>query len=55
MHAESGDGEAKFRLWPEGVVVSSVGFDRRKLAELVPVAHTKRDGTAGSWNEFFGS
>ena len=34
VHAESGDGKAKFWLYPEVIVAWSAGYSRRQLFEL---------------------
>lgn len=53
IHAESGEGEAKFWLYPDVRVASSAGFDRRTLAELMKVVEEHRELIERAWNEYF--
>ena len=53
IHAESGDGEAKFWLYPEVTIANSAGFNRKQLANLVDVISDHREEIERAWNEHF--
>jgi hypothetical protein len=53
IHADRGDAEAKFWLYPDVHVASSTGFDRRTLTELMQVVESHRDEIERAWNEHF--
>ena len=54
VHAEGGDGEAKFWLYPEVRVAWSAGYNRRQLSELAAVVGQRREEIERAWNEHFG-
>jgi len=54
VHADGDGGEAKFWLSPKVRVAESVGFDRRRLADLLEVVETRRDEIERAWHEHFG-
>jgi len=54
VHAEGDGGEAKFWLQPEVRVAESVGFKRKRLAELVRVVEERRIDIERAWHEHFG-
>ena len=54
IHAESGEGRAKFWLWPDVCVADSAGYDRRQLAGLAATVASRRDDIERAWHEFFG-
>lgn len=53
IHAESGDGEAKFWIYPHVSVASSAGYDRRQLSKLMDLVEAHRDEIERAWNEHF--
>jgi hypothetical protein len=54
VHAGSGDGEAKFWLYPEVTIANSAGYNRKQLAWLVRVVTNRREQIERAWNEHFG-
>ena len=54
VHAEGGDGEAKFWLYPEVRVARSAGYNRRQLSELAAVVDQRREEIERAWNKHFG-
>ena len=53
IHAESGDGEAKFWLYPEVRVARSAGYTRRRLSELAGAGGRRREEIERAWNAHF--
>jgi hypothetical protein len=54
IHAERQDAEAKLWLHPEVRVATSVGFDRKTLAELVEQVARRKGEIERAWHEHFG-
>ncbi len=54
IHVIKGDGEAKFWLEPEVVLVRSKGFDARILRRLAKVVTERRQEIKGAWHEYYG-
>jgi hypothetical protein len=54
IHADAGDGEAKFWLYPMVRVADSAGFSRQELIELVRVVEQHREEIERAWHEHFG-
>jgi hypothetical protein len=53
VHAGSGDGEAKFWLYPEVTIAYSAGYNRKQLARLMRIVADRRDEIERVWNEHF--
>lgn len=54
IHAESGEGRAKFWLRPDVALADSAGYNRRQLADLAATVAARRDDIERAWHEFFG-
>jgi hypothetical protein len=54
IHADGGDAEAKFWLYPAARVADSVGFSRQALVELIGVVEEHREEIERAWHEHFG-
>ena len=54
VKAESGDGEAKFWLYPEVRLARSAGYSRRQLSELAAMVGERREKIERAWSEHFG-
>lgn len=54
IHADSADGKAKLWLYPEVKIVSSAGFNRKELTDIVAIVASRRDEIERAWNEYFG-
>ena len=53
IHADGGNAEAKFWLYPDVKLASSAGFDRSTLVELEKIVEQHRDEIERAWNEHF--
>jgi Domain of unknown function (DUF4160) len=52
IHVRSGEGEAKFWIFP-AVVAASYGFDARTLRELAKLVEDNVAVIERAWNEYF--
>lgn len=53
VHAGSGDGEAKFWLYPEVAIAYSAGYNRKQLTRLMRIVAERREEIERAWNEHF--
>ena len=53
VHAEQGDREAKFWLWPEVSVAYNDGFNAKTLRALLSSVEANREQIEKAWHEFF--
>jgi len=54
IHITSPDGEAKFWIEPEVILVKSYGFSEKQLNEIKKVIEDRKDDIKIAWTKHFG-